>query len=106
MFTYKETCTWKEFYIEETKYNSEVRWNEHCCLKKSSEVGDNLLVNPDHNITWQIIAKAPQASAHEKQGRATTARLVTKFRSHRCVAWKVARQPPGRRVVTCADYSF
>ena len=75
-------------------------------LRKSSEVGDHLLVNPDHNITWQIIAKAPQASAHEKQGRATTARLVTKFRSHRCVAWKVARQPPGRRVVTCADYSF
>ena len=28
-------------------------------LRKSSEVGDHLLVNPDHNITWQIIAKAP-----------------------------------------------
>ena len=56
---YKRTCTCKEFYIGETKRNSEVRWNKHCSLKKSSEVGDHLLVNPDHNITWQIIAKAP-----------------------------------------------
>ena len=56
---YKGTCTCKEFYIGETKRNSEVRWNEHCSLKKSSEVGDRLSVNPDHNITWQIVAKAP-----------------------------------------------
>ena len=56
---YKGTYTCKEFYIGETKRNSEVRWNEHCSLKKSSEVGDHLSVNPDHNITWQIVAKAP-----------------------------------------------
>ena len=56
---YKGTCTCKEFYIGETKRNWEIRWNEHCSLKKSSEVGDHLLVNPDYNITWQIIAKAP-----------------------------------------------
>ena len=31
--------------------NSEVRWDEHSSLKKSSEVGDHLLVNPDDNIT-------------------------------------------------------
>ena len=55
----KGTCTCKEFYIGGTKRKSEVRWNEHCSLKKSSEVGDHLLVNSDHNITWQIIAKAP-----------------------------------------------
>ena len=35
----------------ETKRNSEVRWNEHCSLKKGSEVGDHLVRNPDHNIT-------------------------------------------------------
>ena len=56
---YKETCTCKEFYIRETKRNSKVRWNKHCPLKKTSEVGDNPLVNPDHNITWKIITKAP-----------------------------------------------
>ena len=48
----KGTCKCKEFYIQETKHNSEAWWNEHCSLKKSSEVGDHLLVNPDHNITW------------------------------------------------------
>ena len=56
---YKETWTSKEFYIGETKRNTEVRWNEHCSFKKSSEVRDHLLINPDHNITWHIIAKAP-----------------------------------------------
>ena len=55
---YKGTCKCRAFYIGETKRNSEVRWNEHCSLKKSSEVGDHLLVNPDHNTTWQIRAKA------------------------------------------------
>ena len=51
---YKETCTCKEFYFRETKRNSEVRWNEHCSGKKTSEVGDNLLANSDHNnITWK-----------------------------------------------------
>ena len=53
-----KTCTSKEFYIGETKRNWEVWWNGHCSLKKSSEVGDHLLINHDHNITWQIIAKA------------------------------------------------
>ena len=56
---YKGTCTCKEFYIRETKRNSKVPWNEHCSLKKSSEVEDHLLVNRDHNITWQIIGKPP-----------------------------------------------
>ena len=56
---YKGTCTCKEFYIGETKRNLVVRWNKHSSLKKSSEVVDHLLVNPDHNITWQITAKAP-----------------------------------------------
>ena len=63
---YKRTSTCKEFYIEETKHNSEVRWNEHCFLQKSSKVGDHLLVNPDHNITWQIIAKAPTQTFKRK----------------------------------------
>ena len=57
--TYKGTCPCKEFYIVQTKRNSEVRWNEHCSLKKTSEVGDHLLVNPQHNITRRIITKTP-----------------------------------------------
>ena len=44
----------------------EVQWNEHWSLKKSSEVGDHLLVNPEHHITWQIIAKAPAQTFKQK----------------------------------------
>ena len=29
-FPVERSCTWKEFYIGETKRNLEVRWNEHC----------------------------------------------------------------------------
>ena len=57
--TYKGTCPCKEFYIGHTKRNSEVRWSEHCSLKKTSEVGNHLLVNPQHNITHRIITKTP-----------------------------------------------
>ena len=63
---YKGTCTCKEFYIGKTKLNSEIRWNEHCSLKKSSEVGDHLLVNADHNVARQIIAKAPAQTFKQK----------------------------------------
>ena len=63
---YKGTCTCKEFYIGGAKHNSEFRWNEHCSLKKSSEVGDYILVNPNHNITWKIIAKAPGQTIKRK----------------------------------------
>ena len=45
-----------------------------------------------------------QHSAYEKQGRATIARLVTKFRGYG--VWKVPRHPPSRRVVACDDYCF
>ena len=45
--------------LEKQKRNSEFLGNEHCSLRKSSEVGDHLLINSDHRITWQIIVKAP-----------------------------------------------
>ena len=63
---YKGTCTYKEFYIGVTKRNLEFRWNEHCSLEKSSEVGDHLLINPDHNITWQITVKATAQTFKQK----------------------------------------
>ena len=42
-----------------------------------------------------------QASAYEKQGRATIALLVTKFRGYRHQS-----HSPNRSVVACDDYSF
>ena len=48
---YKGKCTCKEFYIGESKRNSEVRRNKHWFLKKTSEIGDHLLVNLDQNKT-------------------------------------------------------
>ena len=54
---YKELVHAKNSLLE-TKRNSVVRRNEHCSLRKTSEVEDNLLVNPDYNITWKIITKA------------------------------------------------
>ena len=48
---YNRTCTCKQLQIEETKHNAEVKWNNRCSFKKTSEVGDHLLVNPGHNIT-------------------------------------------------------
>ena len=56
----------QKFYIAETKRNLEVLWNEHCFLQKTSEVGYHLLVNPDHYINQQIIAKAPAQTFKRK----------------------------------------
>ena len=64
---YKGRCICKKkFYIAETKRNLEILWNEHCFLQKTSEAGYHLLVNPDHNITQQIIAKAPAQTFKRK----------------------------------------
>ena len=56
----------KEFYIGETKRNSEVRWNKHFSLKKNPGVGGHILVNLDYNITWQITAKIPRRLPNRK----------------------------------------
>ena len=63
---YKGTCTCKEFFAGGTKRNSEVQQNQHCSLKKSSEVGDHLSINPDHNITWEMMAKTPAQTFKRK----------------------------------------
>ena len=49
-----------EFYVGETKRNCEVRWREHCCTKKTSELGHHLLLNPGHTVSWEILASAPK----------------------------------------------
>ena len=35
-------------------------------LLRKAQVGDHLFVNPDHNITWQIIAKTPAQTFKRK----------------------------------------
>ena len=47
---YQGTCSCKEFYVGETKRNSETRWKEHYSTKKTTEVGDHLLLNPGHTV--------------------------------------------------------
>ena len=57
---YEGTCSCCEFYVGETKRNSEVRWREYCSTKKTSEVGDHLLLNPGHKVNWEILTNAPK----------------------------------------------
>ena len=47
-----------EFYVAETKRNSEVRWREDCSAKKKSEVGEHLFLNPGHTVTREILTNA------------------------------------------------
>ena len=58
--TYKSICSCSEFYVGETKRNTEVRWREHCSTKKMSKVGDHLLMNPGQMVNWEVLANAPK----------------------------------------------
>ena len=51
---HKGTCSCSKFYAGEMKWNTEIRWREHCSTKKMSEVGDHLLMNPGHMVKWEI----------------------------------------------------
>ena len=57
---YKGTCSCSKLYVGEAKRNTEVRWKEHCSTKKTSEVGDHLLMNPGHTVNWEILTNAPK----------------------------------------------
>ena len=57
---YKGTCSCSEFYVAETKQNSEVRWREHCSTTKTSGVCDHLLLNPGHIVNREILINAPK----------------------------------------------
>ena len=61
---YKGTCS--EFYVGETKRNCEVRWREHCSAKKTSEVGDHLLLNLRHTVNWEILTSSPKQVSKRK----------------------------------------
>ena len=47
-------------------YGQDLLIDDSLSLIKRFEVGDHLLVNPDHNITWHIIAKAPAQTFKQK----------------------------------------
>ena len=55
---YNGTFSCSDFYVAETKRNSEVRWREHCSAEKKSEVGEHLLLNPGHTVTREILTNA------------------------------------------------
>ena len=46
---YKGTCSCNEFYVGDTKRNSEVRWREHFSAKKTY-VYEHLFLNPGHTV--------------------------------------------------------
>ena len=52
-------------YIDETKRNAEVRWNEHNPTK-SSEPSKHLRSNINHYFTWVVISNAPKNAKTRK----------------------------------------
>ena len=57
---YKGDCSCVSCYIGETKRNTEVRWNEHNNLTKSSEPSKHVRCNINHCFTWAVISNAPK----------------------------------------------
>ena len=49
-----------QLYVGETKRNPDVRWRKHYSTKKTSEVGDHLLLNFGHKVIWEILINAPK----------------------------------------------
>ena len=54
---YKEDCSFGSHYIDKTKRNAEVRWNEHNNPTKSSEPLKHLQSNINHYFTWVFVSK-------------------------------------------------
>ena len=63
---YKGDCSSGSCYIGETKYNAEVRWNEHNNPTKSSEPLNHLQNNIDHCFTETIISNAAKNAKTRK----------------------------------------
>ena len=56
----KELFSCGSRYIDETKRNAEVRWNERNNPTKSSEPSKHLRSNINHYFTWAVISNAPK----------------------------------------------
>ena len=57
---YKGDCCYGSRYIDKTKCNAEVRWNDHSDPSKSSEPSKHVRNNINHCFKWSIISNAPK----------------------------------------------
>ena len=53
----KGMCVYKENYMDETKRNVEIRWEEHSDIKRISEPSGHLKII--HTFTWKVLMTAP-----------------------------------------------
>ena len=59
---YRGRCSGSEFYVGYTKQNSEERWRVHCSNKKTPEVDECFLFNPDHTVKLGNIDKCSHSN--------------------------------------------
>ena len=52
---YEGVCACNENYIDETKGNVKIRWEEHSDINKISEPSKHLKNNPTHAFTWKVL---------------------------------------------------
>ena len=55
---YKGDCSCGKTYIGETKRNTVTRWREHNSSSSKSEPSKHLVLNPDHEFNWSVLARA------------------------------------------------
>ena len=55
---YKGGCSCVSRYLDETRRNAEVKWNEHNNPTKISESSKHLRNNINHCFTWAIVSNA------------------------------------------------
>ena len=55
---YEGVCGCNENYIDETKGNVEIRWEEHSDINKIPESSKHLKNNPTHAFTWKVLMTA------------------------------------------------
>ena len=59
-------CSQNESYLQRNIYIQRILYQRNKIDDFLQKVGNHLLVNPNHNITWQIIAKAPAQTFKRK----------------------------------------
>ena len=57
---YKGICSCGETYVGETIRYCEIKWDEHNDVNKNSESAKHLATNIEHEISWYILARAPE----------------------------------------------
>ena len=64
--SYEGKCSCGFSYIGETKRNVDVRFKEHCDIRRKSEPAKHLHRNPLHTFDWKVISKAPMLTMKRK----------------------------------------